>query len=237
MSNGNNPQDIGTITPASGNRLGGPLTGIDVPTLRDAWSTAPYLHDGSAATVGDAIRAHANVNFSDAELADISAYVQQIGNQEVSAPAGTGGGGPNTGTGLTGRYYNNTALSGGHVLQRNDRINFTWNGSPGPGVNADNFSVRWTGLVEASATGNFRFQTRSNDGVRLWINGNLVINNWTAHNTASNQTPVIPLVQDQRYAITIEYYDNTGTGVARLNWMVPGSTSYVTVPKTRLYAN
>ena len=50
------------IKATSGNRLGGALTGIDVPTLRDVWATAPYLHDGSAATLGDAVRAHNNVD-------------------------------------------------------------------------------------------------------------------------------------------------------------------------------
>ncbi len=58
-SGANTLVDIGTIKPASGSRLGGALTGIDVPTLRDVWATAPYLHDGSAATLGDAVRAHA----------------------------------------------------------------------------------------------------------------------------------------------------------------------------------
>jgi len=56
-SGSNNPQDIGTITADSGKRLGGTLSGIDIPTLRDVWATAPYLHLGSTPTLGDAIRA------------------------------------------------------------------------------------------------------------------------------------------------------------------------------------
>jgi YVTN family beta-propeller protein len=81
-----NLQDIGTIKPASGSRLGGALTGIDVPTLRDAWATAPYLHDGSAATLEDAISAHQGVNLGATDLANLAAYVQQIGAQEAGAP-------------------------------------------------------------------------------------------------------------------------------------------------------
>ena len=167
-SAGNNPQDIGTINADSGNRLGGPLTGIDIPTLRDVWATAPYLHRGSAATVGDAIQAHNGVSLTAAELTNLVAYVSQIGGTETTAP---GGSTPGTGTGLTGRYFNNTALSGTHVLQRIEAVDFKWTGSPGAGVNGNQFSARWTGQVEATATGNFRFQTRSDDGVRLWING------------------------------------------------------------------
>ena len=53
--------NVGTIKPTSGQRLGATLTGIDPPTLRDVWATAPYLHDGSAATLADAVRAHTGV--------------------------------------------------------------------------------------------------------------------------------------------------------------------------------
>ena len=55
--------NVGTIKqPSSGQRLGATLTGIDPPTLRDVWATAPYLHDGSAATLADAVRAHTSIN-------------------------------------------------------------------------------------------------------------------------------------------------------------------------------
>ena len=81
-----NLRDIGTIKATSGNRLGGPLTGIDVPTLRDVWATAPYLHDGSVATIAAAISSHNGVSLSSTDLANVAAYVEQIGNQEASAP-------------------------------------------------------------------------------------------------------------------------------------------------------
>ena len=237
----NNPQDIGTITADSGKRLNGPLTAIDIPTLRDVWATAPYLHLGTAATLEDAIRAHNGLTITDPELADLVAYVSQIGDQEAAAPGEpppppppT----PNTGTGLAGTYFNNKTLSGTPVLQRTEAVNFGWGtNSPGPGVNPDAFSVRWTGKVEASSTGNFQFQTASNDGVRLWVNGVQVINNWTNHGTTNNNSAVIALTSGQRYAITMEFYDNTGAAVARLRWKRPGQTSYAAVPKTRLYVN
>jgi len=73
--------------------------------------------------------------------------------------------------------------------------------------------------------------------VRLWINGNLVIDNWTQHSTTDNQSAAISLIKNTRYAITMEYYDNSGTGVAKLYWKRPGQTSFGIVPLTRLYAN
>jgi DNA-binding beta-propeller fold protein YncE len=78
--------DIGTLKPTSGSRLGGPLPGIDTPTLRDTWKTAPYLHDGSAATLDDAIKAHAGVALTTADLTSLVAYVGQIDALEPAAP-------------------------------------------------------------------------------------------------------------------------------------------------------
>ena len=81
--------DVATTKPASGKRLGAGLLGLDTPTLRDAWSGAPYLHDGSAATLADAVRAHVKPALADADLAAVVAYTRQIGSEEVQAPAST----------------------------------------------------------------------------------------------------------------------------------------------------
>jgi len=79
--------NVGTIKqPTSGKRLGATLTGIDPPTLRDVWATAPYLHDGSARTLEDAINAHTNVTLTASEVTQVAAYLAQIGNEEPTAP-------------------------------------------------------------------------------------------------------------------------------------------------------
>ena len=64
-SGANTLTDVGTLKASSGQRLWAGLTGIDVPTLRDVWATAPYLHDGSAPTLEAAVRAHSSVTISD----------------------------------------------------------------------------------------------------------------------------------------------------------------------------
>jgi DNA-binding beta-propeller fold protein YncE len=74
--------DVGTIKPSSGTRLGATLTGFDSPTLRDVWATAPYLHDGSAATLEDAVQAHTGVNVPVGDLPNLVAYLLQIGGEE-----------------------------------------------------------------------------------------------------------------------------------------------------------
>ena len=230
----NNPENVGTIKAESGARLGGPLTGIDIPTLRDVWATAPYLHMGSAATLEAAIGAHSSLTFTSTEMSNLVAYLTQIGGQETAAPTNT----PKSGSGLAGQYFNNLALSGVPVLQRVEAVNFGWGSlAPDASVNADKFSVRWSGMVEATASGSFQFQTKSNDGVRLWVNGVLIIDNWTNHAAIDDTSAVIPLTVNTRYAITMEYYDDKSAAVARLRWMRPGQTTFAAIPANRLYSN
>jgi hypothetical protein len=223
--------NVGTIKPSSGQRLGGTLSGIDPPTLRDVWATAPYLHDGSAATLTDAVRAHTNVTVSDGDLPLLLEYLRQIGSEETTAPVPAA-------NGLTGRYFNNTTLSGSPVLVRNEAINFNWgSGAPGTGVTADNFSIRWTGEIVPTTTGNYRFRTTSDDGVRLWVNGVQLINNWTAHSATDNTSTTIRLNANTRYTIRMEYYEQGGSAVAKLQWLRPGSAMYQVVPAGQLYGN
>lgn len=144
---------------------------------------------------------------------------------------------PGSGTGLRAEYFNNRNLTGSPALTRTDAtVDFDWgNGSPAAGtVPVDNYSVRWTGQVEAPATGNYTFSTVSDDGVRLWVNGNQVINNWTGHAPTTNNSPSIALTAGQRYEIRMEYFEGGGGAVARLRWSYPGQSQQA-IPQIRLY--
>jgi len=77
-SDGNGLHDIGTLSTSSGERLGGLLTGIDTPTLLGAWLTPPYLHDGSAATLQDAINAHQDALLTDVELDQLASLISEL---------------------------------------------------------------------------------------------------------------------------------------------------------------
>jgi mono/diheme cytochrome c family protein len=227
--------DVGTIKASSGARLGGPLAGIDTPTLRDAWATAPYLHDGSAATVEDAIRAHANLNLSASELADVAAFTRQIGGEEpaVSGPAAPP---PPAGSGLTGQYFGNATLAGTPVLTRVEAVDFDWEwDAPAPEIAAENFSVRWTGQVTAPASGSYTFETVSDDGMRLWVNGSLIIDFWTDHAPATRDGAPVVLAAGQRYDIKVEYYEKSGRAVMQLRWITPGASAATAIPGGQLY--
>jgi YVTN family beta-propeller protein len=223
-------QDVGTLKQTSGQRLGGPLLGIDIPTLRDVWVSGPYLHDGSAATLDAAVLAHDGVSLNATDLEKLVRYLREIGSEESGAPP--------SGTGLAGSYFNNKKFTGTPVLQRTEAIDFDWGtGSPGAGVNADRFSVRWTGFVEAPASGGYYFQTVSDEGVRLSLNGTRVIGNWTAHTATTNTSKKITLTAGQRVPMVLEYYDGTGVAEIRLRWKPPGTTVYVPLPVERLYTD
>ncbi|MEM7345691.1 MAG: putative Ig domain-containing protein, partial [Chloroflexota bacterium] len=83
-SGSNLGHDIGTLKPSSGQRLGGSLTGIDTPTLRGVWSTAPYLHDGSADTLGDAVNAHNGISLTTSDLNQLVSYLSQLDGLETA---------------------------------------------------------------------------------------------------------------------------------------------------------
>ncbi|MBO0939685.1 right-handed parallel beta-helix repeat-containing protein [Fibrella sp. HMF5335] len=141
-----------------------------------------------------------------------------------------------TGTGLLGSYFNNKTLTAPSVLTRTDpTIDFDWGlGSPAPSVNVDNFSVRWSGQVEAPVTGSYFFTTTADDGVRLWVNNVLVIDNWNDHPPTSNTSGGLALVGGQKYSIRLEYYESGVGALARLQWSYGGQGQQL-VPQSRLY--
>lgn len=136
-------------------------------------------------------------------------------------------------TGLTGAYFANRSLTGQPALTRIDgTVDFSWAGAPSTGLPGNQFSVRWTGKIVAPSTGSYTFYTSSDDGVRLWVNNTLVVNNWTDHATAEN-AGTIALTAGQPVAIRLEYYDNYGNGVSRLSWSGPGIAKQI-VPRVQL---
>ncbi len=141
-----------------------------------------------------------------------------------------------TGAGLTGKYYNGVALNTLMTTRPNDgAINF--NPADSRGVSyaggGDTFSVSWEGQVQPRCSENYTFYTNSNDGVRLWVNGVQIINNWTDHVLTENSGS-IALVGGTKYDIKMEFYENLGGAVAQLSWSSP-STAKAIVPATQLY--
>ena len=141
---------------------------------------------------------------------------------------------PGTGTGLSATYYNNTDLTGVTVTRVDPTVDFNWgSGSPAPGIGANTFSARWTGQVEAQFSGVYTFYTQSDDGARLWINGQQIINNW-ADRAPTESSGTIQLEAGQRYDIRMEFHEKNGSATARLLWSSASIPKSV-VPSSRLY--
>lgn len=156
------------------------------------------------------------------------------GNNPPPPPPSNNGCG--TGSGLTGFYTNTADLSDYMVLIRNDaEINFSWgNSSPKPGtVIADGFSVRWFGQVEAPVSGNYTFKTNNDDGTRLWVNGQTIIDDWNGHAPTWQQGSIY-LNAGQKYDIEMDFVDYWGGAQAQLYWEYPGQGTQI-VPSCRLY--
>jgi hypothetical protein len=114
-------------------------------------------------------------------------------------------------------YWNNKTLTGAAALTRTDaNIDFNWaNGSPGTGVNADQFSARWTRYIDVTP-GTYRFTAVSDDGMRVWIDSEQIINDWSDH--AVHTVAVDKYLGAGHHLITVEYYENTGGAVAKFSW-------------------
>jgi PKD repeat protein len=116
-----------------------------------------------------------------------------------------------------GEYYNNPHLSGDPVLVRNDvSVNFDWGtGGPASGLPGDNFSVRWSrGL--SFAAGSYRFYARVDDGVRLWVDGTLLIDHW--HDSAPTTYSADVYLSGGWHNVWMEYYERGGGALAQLAW-------------------
>jgi len=148
-------------------------------------------------------------------------------------------GGPGNGNGLSGEYYDNISLSGTPVLTRTDaEVDFNWGGgSPSSSIPADSFSVRWTGKIEAQMSETYTFYTLTDDGARLWVNGQLVIDDWNDHaaTTEYEASGSIVLQMGQQYDIVMEYFENGGDSSAQLFWSNPWQEKQI-IPQTQLYA-
>jgi hypothetical protein len=128
------------------------------------------------------------------------------------------------GGGIRADYYKGMNFDN-FVLSRVDpQINFNWGdpGGPDPAVGDDNFSARWTGEVEAGFTETYTFYTSTDDGVRLWVDGKLLVDAWVDQGTTEYRG-TIDLVAGNTYSLVMEYYENTGGAVAQLRWSSPST--------------
>nr|WP_229521446.1 PA14 domain-containing protein [Paenibacillus monticola] len=137
--------------------------------------------------------------------------------------------------GLQGEYFGNMQLSGNPVIVRNDAaLDFNWRLlSPDATLGVDFFSVRWSGKIKPLYSETYQIFTTSDDGIRVWINGSLVIDSWTKQSGTERQGS-ITMNAGQLYDLKVEYYENQGDASARLMWGSP-SQAKGAVPSSALF--
>jgi glucose/arabinose dehydrogenase len=140
-----------------------------------------------------------------------------------------------TGDGLRGEYYDNQDFTNLKLTRVDQTVNFDFgSGSPNPSIGVDTFSIRWTGKVEAKYNENYTFYTTTDDGVRLWVNGQQVINNFRDQPT-TEVSGNITLEAGKKYDIRLDYYDKAGKAVSKLAWSSASQIKEI-IPKSQLYS-
>lgn len=143
------------------------------------------------------------------------------------------------GNGLSAQYFNDS-FSGGHlqgtpVLSNiAPSINFDFVNAPVSGLRqTTQFSAKWTGSIQPLYSEKYTFMTYSDDGVRVYLNGNVIIDNWTYH-AASWNLNSINLEAGQLYNIEIDYFQGGGAAILQLWWQSPSQAKQI-IPQSQLY--
>ena len=147
------------------------------------------------------------------------------------------------GTGLTAEYYTNSSRFYTNVANFNPAnlfwvtndavIDFRWGPALNPNLSNKFCTVRWTGQVRPQFTEAYVFETRTDDGVKLWVNDQLIIDSWQYQGTTT-WTNSINLTADVRYNIRMEYYNYGASARAHLFWHSDSQPRQI-IPAARLY--
>ncbi|WP_282117100.1 glycoside hydrolase family 3 protein [Cellulophaga baltica] len=127
-------------------------------------------------------------------------------------------------TGLYGEYFDDKFLEGTPQTRVDKVVNFDpVNNPPDPYTNFRHKSMRWTGYITPNFSGTYKIGVNSDDGVRMWLNDELVVDEWHNRGMTTDQVE-IPMEAGKKYAIKLEYFDNGGDAICQLLWEVPTLT-------------
>ena len=227
------------ITPA-----GGLFTNSITVTLTDATpnSGVYYTVDGTLPTTNSLIYSGPFVLTTSAQVQAVATQPGAV-NSGVASAAFVNSSAVGSGAGLQGSYWSNVTaaaftnvtFSAPPTLIRTDSvINFDWTGTPpDPSIGLTNFIVRWLGSIQPEYSELYTFTTLTKDGVRLYVNGQLVINAWT-NQPATAWSNSIPLKAQQRYNIEMDFFNQSGGAQAALYWSSPSTTNTI-ILQSQLY--
>ena len=113
-------------------------------------------------------------------------------------------------------FFNNTTLSGTPAVVREDaQLDFDWKlNSPDWRVRPDNFSARWTRTVKLEWSGNYRFYANSDDGMRVWVDDVLLMDEWVDQQDAWTTADIY--LAEGTHNLKVEYYEHVGAAMVKL---------------------
>ncbi|MDD5201038.1 MAG: glycoside hydrolase family 3 C-terminal domain-containing protein [Terrimicrobiaceae bacterium] len=128
--------------------------------------------------------------------------------------------------GFKAEYFKNTTLDGKPALTREEeQIQLDTQRPPAPGISATGYSIRWTAMLTAPATGAYRFIFAVDDGFRLFLDGKQLMEHWQP-GAARTFTADASLEKGKTYELRVEFFQTTGDSVAKLNWKTPLKSPY-----------
>jgi RHS repeat-associated protein len=194
-------------------------------TTSFASNTTPDTASSSAALGAEE---DGSAGFFNGMLDEVRVYSRALSADEIAGLAG------GTGTGLAAVYYDNMDWTGTFIQRTDATINFNWGtGSPDAAIGADTFSAVWTGQVQPQYSETYTFYTNTDDGVRLWVNGQLLVD-FPQDQAPTERSGQITLSGGVKYNLRMEYFENGGGAVAELRWS-SGSTPKAIIPQSQLY--
>jgi hypothetical protein len=135
--------------------------------------------------------------------------------------------------GLHADYFSDPGLTNLALSRIDPKVSFSWGReAPADVLGSDNFSVRWTGQVVPRYSEPYTFYTFGDDGVRLWVDGQLLIDDWVQQTVVERQG-TIALEAGKPVELRLEYVDYDANAMIRLHWSSP-SQPRVTIPQRRL---
>ncbi len=139
------------------------------------------------------------------------------------------------GEGLSAQYFDNADFTSSKLSRTDATVNFDW-GTSAPVSNVANttYSVRWTGAVVPAFSELYTFILTADDGVRLWVDDQLIVNNWV-NQSAKTVSGQVALTAGQPATVKLEYFQNTGFATVKLEWSSPSQVREV-IPQARLNA-
>ena len=207
------------LNPLTAQLVNGPSYGT---LLLDDDGTFSYTQNGYAPAGQDSFSYTASDGYVTSNTATVTITINAV----------TG-----NGLGLLGAYDTGINFDSFGFDEIDSQVDFNWNDqSPGYPLGWEYYSVQWTGQVLAPQNGYYTFAALTNDGVRLWVDGQQLIDDWQDQQATWSYGNSIYLQAGQLYAITMNYYNDIGDSAAYLSWSYPGQALQL-IPQCYLYGN